>query len=262
MFCLMPGLLLSRVCGPLIRFWFCFDDFDCCFGCVLNIFCCLVSLFFFFPYLHYFVWFLVVTGLFLGRYVCIDYSYLPLLVPHCFWLWKASVLKGWKNALLYHIDIRDPRSRNLSCVCSVPPSVQSRCAPSWSNLMPYIVPLFPIRNRLLQKHGRLELYVRPARGKKTLSPPSAPRASPSVSQEPPSRGLVAVPEAKAAGGGGGGCRPLDRKAWLQGQEVIRQIREKLENSHVPHRGVLKKVRDGGIGGEGGAADVAVVFIGL
>lgn len=36
-------------------------------------------------------------------------------------------------------------------------------------------------------------------------------------------------------------RPLDRKAWVAGQEVIRKIRFILESENVPHRGVLKRV---------------------
>lgn len=36
-------------------------------------------------------------------------------------------------------------------------------------------------------------------------------------------------------------RPLDRKAWAAGQEVIRKIRFILESENVPHRGVLKRV---------------------
>lgn len=39
-------------------------------------------------------------------------------------------------------------------------------------------------------------------------------------------------------------RPLDRKAYLAGRDVIRKIHEKLHRETVSHRGHLKKVRSG------------------
>ena len=56
---------------------------------------------------------------------------------------------------------------------------------------------------------------------------------------------MAVEETKQEGDGVVMCRPLDRKAWLKGREVIEKIQSMLDNERIPHKGVLKRVRGGG-----------------
>lgn len=112
----------------------------------------------------------------------------------------------------------------------------------------------------IQRHPTHEVYYnQDGRGSDTATVSracdSVPRASPSTSTSiskltptptpastPAKTGAATNPETSPETSPKTSIRPLDRKAYLAGREVIRKIQDKLQREVVSHSGHLKRVR--------------------